>query len=237
MNNRLPIVLVNGKLAMLAGDDTMLLPVVTAARLLGVDGNRAVVSVNLAAFFRSICTTITIQDDGNGGVTITMPDTINVKLLGDNDATITGSATATAWNGTDASTTWTAIWKAAVVRLEAIRVLLAGTVKVDGSAVTQPVRQLQFMPASGSFTTKIAAKNTTMSGFLPTGTTAIMVYNSTAVLAFVRWGTGLQSATINDMPLQAGANMIFGKASANDTLAVILASGTGNVYVTCGALV
>jgi len=160
-----------------------------------------------------------------GGDTLNLPTTTTVKLLGDNDAALAGTASDPAWDGLSASSTWTAIWKATVARLEAIRTLLAGAIAVDSK---------QFCP---TWTVKLSAKTTSVSSPISVGPTAIMVYNAGTVPAFVRWGTGLQSATINDMPVPPGVNMMFGKAAANDFFAVILPSGTATVYVTLGTRV
>ena len=159
------------------------------------------------------------------GDSLNLPTTTTVKLLGDNDAALAGTAADPAWDGLAGSSTWTAIWKAVVARLEAIRSLLAGAIAVDSK---------QFCPI---WTVKLSAKSTSVSSPISVGPTAIMVYNTGTVPAFVRWGTGLQSATINDIPVPPGANMMFGKAAANDFFAVILPSGTATVYVTCGTRV
>ncbi|CAK0760272.1 hypothetical protein WCLP8_3160003 [uncultured Gammaproteobacteria bacterium] len=148
MTSHRPLIVDDGLIARLGDGDTLMLPTVTALRLLGVDGNKAVISVNLAAFLRSASAAIIITDNGAGGVTISLPQTLTVKLLGDNDAVVAGSASDPAWDGVAPSATWTAIWKAVVARLEAVRVLLTGTLKIDGSAVTQPVSPKQFSPTS-----------------------------------------------------------------------------------------
>ena len=225
-----PVVIKNGLIAHLGDDDTLMLPVVTALRLLGVDANKAVISVNLAAFIRSAGSSIVVQDDGAGGVTISLPQIFIVKLLGDNDTVVAGSATDLAWDGAAPAPTWTSVWKAVVARLEAVRALLAGTVKVDGSAVTQPVSPKQFCPTA---TVKLSVGATSVSAALTAGTTVLRLYNSGPSPVFVRWGTGAQTATINDMPLASGASETFGKATTHDTIAAI-SSGMGTLYVTAG---
>ena len=161
---------------------------------------------------------------------MTASQTNTTRLLGDDGAALTGSASDTPWDGVAPTTTWTAIWKAVAARLEAIRLLVAGTLKVDGSAVTQPVSPKQFAPTS---TVKLSAILTSVSTSIPTGTTALRVYNSGPSPVFIRWGTGAQAATANDLPLASGATEMFGKSSANDTVAAI-STGMATVYVSAG---
>ena len=231
MNAVLPLSLYHGKVALLAAGDTLKLPSAAAARMLGVDPNHAVISINLAAFLRAAAgTALTIADDGAGGVTISLPQILTVKLLGDDGAVVAGSATDVPWDGGAPATTWTAIWKAVVTKLEAVRSLLAGTLKVDGSAVTQPVSAKQFSPTG---TVKLSPIVSSVSAGIPTGTSALRIYNSGPTTVFVRWGTGAQTATVNDLPIASGATEMFGKASANDTVAAI-STGMATVYISAG---
>ncbi|MEI7605889.1 MAG: hypothetical protein WCJ64_00760 [Rhodospirillaceae bacterium] len=224
-----PLIVDDGLIARLGDGDTLVLPSVTALRLLGVDRNRAVISVSLSTFIKG-AGIILVQDDGAGGVIMTASQTNTTRLLGDDGAALTGSATDPAWDGVAPSSSWTAIWKTMVARLEAIRLLVAGTLKVDGSAVTQPVSPKQFCPTS---TVKLAPLLSSVSAAIPTGTTALRIYNSGPSLAFVRWGTGAQTATVNDLPLASGVTEMFGKASANDTVAAIT-TGMATLYVSAG---
>jgi hypothetical protein len=161
---------------------------------------------------------------------MTVPQSTLIKLLGDDGAALTGSAADPAWDGVAPSTTWTAIWKAAVARLEAIRSLLVGTLKVDGSAVTQPVSPKQFAPTS---TVKLTPLLSSVSATIPTGTTALRIYNSGPSPAFVRWGTGAQTATASDLPLASGATEMFGKQAGHDTVAAVT-TGMATLYVSAG---
>ena len=229
MANHRPLIVDDGLIARLGDGDTLVLPSVTALRLLGVDRNIAVISVSLSTFIKG-AGTILVQDDGAGGVIMTASQTNTTRLLGDDGAALTGSASDTPWDGVAPTTTWTAIWKAVVARLEAIRLLVAGTLKVDGSAVTQPVSPKQFAPTS---TVKLSAILTSVSASIPTGTTALRIYNSGPSPVFIRWGTGAQIATANDLPLASGATETFGKAGAHDTVAAI-STGMATVYVSAG---
>ena len=224
-----PLIVDDGLIARLGDGDTLVLPSVTAVRLLGVDRNRAVISVSLSNFIKG-AGTILVQDDGAGGVIMTASQTNTTRLLGDDGAALTGSAGDPAWDGAASSSSWTAIWKTMVARLEAIRLLVAGTLKVDGSAVTQPVSPKQFCPTS---TVKLSPLLSSVSATIPTGTTALRIYNSGPSPAFVRWGTGAQTATTNDLPLASGVTEMFGKASANDTVAAVT-TGMATLYVSAG---
>ncbi len=229
MTNHRPLIVDDGLIARLGDGDTLVLPSVTAVRLLGVDRNKAVISVNLSTFIKGAGNFL-VQDDGAGGVIMTAVQANTTRLLGDDGAALTGSAADPAWDGVAPSTTWTAIWKTVVARLEAIRLLVAGTLKVDGSAVTQPVSPKQFAPTS---TVKLTPLLSSASAAIPTGTTALRIYNSGPSPAFVRWGTGAQTATTNDLPLASGACEVFGKTSANDTVAAIT-TGMATLYVSAG---
>ena len=224
-----PLIVDDGLIARLGDGDTLLLPSVTAVRLLGVDRSKAVISVGLSTFIRGTGG-VQVQDDGAGGVIMTVPQSTLIKLLGDNDAVVAGSASDPAWDGVAPSSTWTAIWKTVVARLEAIRLLVAGTLKVDGSAVTQPVSPKQFAPTS---TVKLVPLLSSVSATIPTGTTALRIYNSGPSPAFVRWGTGTQTATANDLPLASGATEMFGKQASHDTVAAIT-TGMATLYVSAG---
>ncbi|MEI8395181.1 MAG: hypothetical protein WCF85_10625 [Rhodospirillaceae bacterium] len=215
-----PLLIDGRRISRLRDGDTLLLPSVTALRLLGVDNNKSVISINLAAFIKGIGT-LQVQDDGAGGVIMTVPQTLTVKLLGDNDAAVAGNATDAPWDGVAPSSTWTSLWKAAVTKLEAIRVLLAGTIKVDPK---------QFCPSA---TIKLTAGVSSVSAALSTGTTALRIFNSGPSTVFVRWGTGAQTATTGDLPIASGASESFGKLSAHDTIAAI-SSGMATLYVSSG---
>jgi len=64
-------------------------------------------------------------------------------------------------------------------------------------------------------------------------TTQVMISNETTSTAYVRWGVGAQTAVNTDTPVLGGTVQIFNKGLA-DTVAVILATGSGNVYITAG---
>lgn len=63
--------------------------------------------------------------------------------------------------------------------------------------------------------------------------TELRVYNAATAVAFIRWGTGAQTAVNTDMAIAPGATEVFYKGYSNN-VAVILASGTGSVYVSAG---
>ncbi|MEI8396862.1 MAG: hypothetical protein WCF85_19170 [Rhodospirillaceae bacterium] len=165
-----PLFIDGRRISRLGDGDTLTLPAVAALRLLGVDANHAVISINLAAFIKGVGT-LQVQDDGAGGVIMTVPQTLTVKLLGDNDAVVAGSATDAPWDTVAPSSTWTALWKATVNKLEAIRALLAGTLKVDPK---------QFCPSA---TVKLSPGISSVSAALPTGTTALRIFHAYRVNA------------------------------------------------------
>lgn len=62
----------------------------------------------------------------------------------------------------------------------------------------------------------------------------VRLYNSTDGVVFVRWGTGAQTAVTTDMALAPGGVEVFDKGSAN-TLAAIMSSGSGTLYISVGS--
>ena len=108
MTNHRPLIVDDGLIARLGDGDTLVLPSVTALRLLGVDRNRAVISASLSNFIKG-AGVIQIQDDGAGGVIMTASQTNTTRLLGDDGTALTGSACDPTWDGVAQSSTWTAM--------------------------------------------------------------------------------------------------------------------------------
>lgn len=73
----------------------------------------------------------------------------------------------------------------------------------------------------------------------PTGKFQVRIHNAAATLCFYRFGDSTVTAANTDVPLPAGAVEVVTvenrDASAETHMAVILASGSGSVYVTTGA--
>ena len=66
------------------------------------------------------------------------------------------------------------------------------------------------------------------------GSTAL-VYNSSTSVGFIRFGTDLTvSASTNDMPIPPGSRVLLEIGSLAQTASVILASGTGKIFVSRG---
>lgn len=62
----------------------------------------------------------------------------------------------------------------------------------------------------------------------------LAIKNATGSVAFVRWGKGTQTATTSDYAILPGTAEVIKMSSAYDNVAVILASGTGSVYLSLG---
>lgn len=91
---------------------------------------------------------------------------------------------------------------------------------------------MSFTPAttvSASATTSSAAG----SGTLNAANTTMEINNAGTVTVFVRWGTGAQTATTSDYPVQAGHCKLVNKGQATN-VAAITASGSATVYFTDG---
>jgi hypothetical protein len=92
---------------------------------------------------------------------------------------------------------------------------------------TQP-----FRPAG---TASVAASGSSAAVHLAGGGHAVLVYNASGAAAFFRLGaaTGL-TASLTDTPVPPGARMLVDGGPFVSYAAVILSSGTGNVYFTLG---
>lgn len=66
------------------------------------------------------------------------------------------------------------------------------------------------------------------------GGDCLRIFNSTTAIAFVKYGKGAQTATSADLPIAPGAVEVIGISEGVDTVAVILSTGTGSVYVNKG---
>ncbi len=94
---------------------------------------------------------------------------------------------------------------------------------------------LAFSPTAA--TTTLSASTTSANGALAGDTTvasSIRVYNGSTAVAFIKYGSGAQTATSADLPVAPGATEIFNIGPSVDNVAAILSTGTGNVYVTRG---
>lgn len=86
-------------------------------------------------------------------------------------------------------------------------------------------------------TVAIAAGTTSQDETLPgerQGNT-LQIFNNTSAVAFCTWGVGAQTAIAGaSYPVAPGAVVVVNCLPQIDTVAVILSSGSGNVYFTKG---
>lgn len=61
-----------------------------------------------------------------------------------------------------------------------------------------------------------------------------VIYNATAGIAFCKVGAGAQTATAADYPVPAGGHRTIQLRESDTHAAVILSTGTGNVYFSVG---
>lgn len=87
-------------------------------------------------------------------------------------------------------------------------------------------------------TITVSASTTTAAGAFSTGAgiaaNAMVIKNPTTAVAFVRWGSGAQTAVATDYPVLAGEQAYVPKGISIANVAVILSTGTGNIYFTAG---
>lgn len=96
--------------------------------------------------------------------------------------------------------------------------------------------QESFSPKASGIT-NISASGTSatsaLSGAPGKGKFQVRVANLAAVVAYIRFGNGSQTAVTTDMALQANATEVFTVRDVTD-VGVILASSTGTVQFTVG---
>jgi hypothetical protein len=80
--------------------------------------------------------------------------------------------------------------------------------------------------------TATIAASTTAAGATVPGADSMLVFNSTAATAFL--ATSGTASPTNGTPIPAGARQLFGGSPLGLTVSVVLASGTGSVFVTAG---
>ena len=87
-------------------------------------------------------------------------------------------------------------------------------------------------------TTAVSVSASTASGALTMPTTpanpTVRVYNSTAVVVFIKFGTSTVTAATTDTPIPAGGVEAFSINPNVTHIAGITASGTGTLYATTG---
>jgi len=89
-----------------------------------------------------------------------------------------------------------------------------------------------FTPDAGG-TQVLAATNSSQVVTVKSGC-SVRIYNAAAQTAFVRLcKTTATATTTTDMPIKT-TDSVYMDMGANDAVAIILASSTGNVYVTTG---
>ncbi len=92
---------------------------------------------------------------------------------------------------------------------------------------TQPFR------AAGTAT--LAASTASATVALAGAGEAVLVFNASAVIAFVRFGTdGSVVASAADTPVPAGGRLLLHVGDYARTAAAVLAAGTGSVFFTRG---
>ncbi len=85
------------------------------------------------------------------------------------------------------------------------------------------------------YTLSIAATTVATSQRLAAGGTSVLVTNAAGDYAFVRLGSTGVLATINDVPVPAGARLLLHAPEPVNAVSVVLNSGTGTVFVSRGA--
>jgi hypothetical protein len=81
-------------------------------------------------------------------------------------------------------------------------------------------------------TTSIAATTTSTAAPLVGAGEAVLVYNATSAIAFIRFGADMtvSASPAIDLPVPPGARMLVHAGEFARTVACVLASGSGTVY-------
>jgi hypothetical protein len=92
-----------------------------------------------------------------------------------------------------------------------------------------------FRPVYGRGVTVAPGTTTASTVFTGGGFRTLCVTNlSASVIAYVRVGTGAQTATAADYPIPLGAQVCIDCEPENNTVAYITASGTGSLHIIPG---
>ncbi len=90
-------------------------------------------------------------------------------------------------------------------------------------------------PFRPSGTTQLSVNNTSTAGALIGNGDSVLIYNASATIAFVRFGTDLTvAASPTDTPIPANARMLLHIGSLATTVGAVLSSGSGAVFFTRG---
>jgi hypothetical protein len=89
----------------------------------------------------------------------------------------------------------------------------------------------QVVPFTPIVTLTIAASTTASAPAIVPGTDSLLVYNATSATAFVVLGSSANTAST---PVPPGGRQLFANNSLGNKVSVVLASGSGSVYVTAG---
>lgn len=90
-----------------------------------------------------------------------------------------------------------------------------------------------FQPDVGS-TVTLAVTTASASASMPLQSESFYLYNAGSGLAFVRWGKGAQTATVNDLPIPSGSIQTFGKEGCDTFAAICATGGTATLYIAPG---
>jgi hypothetical protein len=83
-------------------------------------------------------------------------------------------------------------------------------------------------------TVSISASTTSADEAITAGFPHLLVTNATSAIAFVKCGVGAQTATAERLPINPNSQAVIAITIDTDTVAVLLASSSGTVYVTPG---
>lgn len=89
-----------------------------------------------------------------------------------------------------------------------------------------------FTPGATAAAINLAAASQSVS--VTAAATALEIQHNGTAVAFVRVGTGAQTAVATDYPILPGQSKIITKPVGADTFAAIATAGAGTLYVTSG---
>jgi hypothetical protein len=93
---------------------------------------------------------------------------------------------------------------------------------------------LKTFAPSGAATVKVAGGPTAGNIALDVNSSVVRVYNAGPDAAYVRFGSASDAATVNDIPLPAGAPELFTKGTAGYMSVITDAAKSALVYATNG---
>lgn len=112
--------------------------------------------------------------------------------------------------------------------------LLIGLLGLSVAAWAATSTAFQAMSSNKTISASTSSASVTWSDSEMAGD-CLRVFNGTTAIAFIKYGNGAQTATSSDYAVAPGAVEVLAVGSNTNTVAAILSTGSGSVYVVKGS--